>query len=601
MFFLTLTAKSFETERTPKQRLKALGISALSGLTFPFFVLYTSGMMLRTSDVNVKKKYESRLNVLKLFELAFEALPQALLSWYAISFVGLGNGNEFQFVATFVSLFTSLLSLVVGAVKWCKFTGHSEVLPFVFNVVIHGVSALGVVLIYWSAFYYLRGFALIMPWVTLVSSFLVIRRYTEVDVLTGVGESFLSILTYSASFTHDHKASLTILLNTILIQGLIVGSFFVEPFFHEHNTVRRILDTSTLNDLHYSNVTDVRLNITLKQLVDEIQTYNRNTLNKLTDYLALCGNICAGSPKACQNFYAIQHCDEDELFQWSSICVLYLIEIIMLVLIKINTFTSPENRFIKSIMFKDQLKKKLRNLLDGSEEENEDDLVPWYIQLDMEAQQWLDNPSASLPDKEQLVQLLRVEDRKMDTKQAKLFKILGTTQKELKNRLYWLEGKSECFKGVFSILENNLKKRLHDVCKIFECRDDVLSLLQETDDRQGSLRPVLLEDAIKLQLASTCFTLCYIFSCGCISTTCNGQEIAGASEMVIGPLITDSAIAMPETQETRSRAAAVVKQISETRSETLNTTTKHTGSFKAEDDAQGLQKENSMKVHHFIG
>ena len=173
----------------------------------------------------------------------------------------------------------------------------------------------------------------------------------------------------------------------------------------------------------------------------------------------------------------------------------------MLVLIKINTFTSPENRFIKSIMFKDQLKKKLRNLLDGSEEENEDDLVPWYIQLDMEAQQWLDNPSASLPDKEQLVQLLRVEDRKMDTKQAKLFKILGTTQKELKNRLYWLEGKSECFKGVFSILENNLKKRLHDVCKIFECRDDVLSLLQETDDRQGSLRPVLLEDAIKLVFA----------------------------------------------------------------------------------------------------
>ena len=108
-------------KRTPQQRLKAIGISALPGIFSPYLILYNSAQLMRTYGKPSNTKYESRLKILHLVELMFEALPQSILNWFILYYVDLGDGYILYVNATVLSLSTSTISLVIGVLKWSLF------------------------------------------------------------------------------------------------------------------------------------------------------------------------------------------------------------------------------------------------------------------------------------------------------------------------------------------------------------------------------------------------------------------------------------------------------------------------------------------------
>ena len=93
MLFLTLFAATFDDKRTWRQIAKDLLISAASGISLPFLTVYTAGLYIRNYDQPTKHKYKSRMMLLKLYELNFEAFPQAVMSWFILYYVDLGGGG----------------------------------------------------------------------------------------------------------------------------------------------------------------------------------------------------------------------------------------------------------------------------------------------------------------------------------------------------------------------------------------------------------------------------------------------------------------------------------------------------------------------------
>ena len=117
--------------------------------------------------------------LLKLYELNFEAFPQAVMSWFILYYVDLGGGVWFPGDITILSLTTSSISLVVGVMQWSLFSmkdeqskSFSEKAKKVATLVSSAIVPVEVVLFYSLAFHYFQELALALPLLTLVSSYL---------------------------------------------------------------------------------------------------------------------------------------------------------------------------------------------------------------------------------------------------------------------------------------------------------------------------------------------------------------------------------------------------------------------------------------------
>ena len=258
MFFLALLAKSFGFERTPQQRLKALGISALSGILFPIFMLYNSVQLMWTYSKPSNTKYESRLQVLGLFEMMCEALPQSILGWFILYYVDLGDSYILFVNVTVFSLIASTISLVFGIFKWNKFIlSRNEKRDIPLVKIVKGLIQPLIVPIevglYSLILQRFRGFALLMPLMILISSFVVSLVCTEADIFTAVADSVLAIL--RSSTTRDEQTYVIGNYCRIAAHSVFVVLNFIIDFVLFFVIIGNYISRSTNIHIYHQSIT----------------------------------------------------------------------------------------------------------------------------------------------------------------------------------------------------------------------------------------------------------------------------------------------------------------------------------------------------------
>ena len=302
----------------------------------------------------------------------------------------------------------------------------SEKAKKVATLVSSAIVPVEVVLFYSLAFHYFQELALVLPLLTLVSSYLSIKKFTEVNNFTAICETFYSILTKAASLTFDRRVSVIIIQSHIIVHALFVAS----------NTF------ITLQTHGYIPVIPEVFNNHTLQAIQSPEEFRGHLLN-VTNNLMLCKDICQGVHQtlARTTIKSSSALLQRSLSAFGSMYIIvygiFACNVVSgLFGFIIKKLTYPEERYIEVIENQEKLKKKIQGLANGCEDgEGEDVLDTWYMQIEITMQSFLDGPAGPPPDNNRLAQLLTNQENKLERKRKRLFRILNVDSQRLKKKL----------------------------------------------------------------------------------------------------------------------------------------------------------------------